>query len=122
MWHDICSLSKMHPCAATTLAISGVSWARCAAVLVPTVGARGAMGELKMASLKQYFGVLAVGVILVVGLTNCVVTPAPVSSGYVVSPPVVVIQPYRTYQYYYPHRYYRPYHHHRGWHPHRHRW
>jgi len=73
------------------------------------------MGELKMASLKQYFGVLAVGVILVVGLTNCVVTPAPVSSGYVVSPPVVVIQPYRTYQYYYPHRYYRPYHHHRGW-------
>ena len=76
-----------------------------------------------MASLKQWFVVLAVGVMLMVGLTNCVVAPGPGPSGYVVAPPAVVIQPYRPYPYYYPYQYYRPYHHpHRGWYPYRHRW
>jgi len=75
-----------------------------------------------MASLKQWFVVLAVGVMLMVGLTNCVVAPGPGPSGYVVAPPAVVIQPYRPYPYYYPYQYYRPYRPYGGWYPHRHRW
>ena len=76
-----------------------------------------------MASLKHCFVVLAVGVTLLLGLTNCVVAPGPGPSGYVVAPPAVVIQPYGSYSYYYPHRSYRPYHNpHGGWYPHRHRW
>jgi hypothetical protein len=75
-----------------------------------------------MASLKQWFVVIAMGGMLVVGLTNCVVAPAPVASGYVVAPPAVVIRPYRPYPYYYPYQYYRPYRPHRGWYPYHHRW
>jgi hypothetical protein len=75
-----------------------------------------------MASLKQWFVVIAMGGMLVVGLTNCVVAPAPVHSGYVVAPPAIVIRPYRAYPYSYPYQYHRPYHPHRGWYSHRHRW
>ena len=75
-----------------------------------------------MASLKRWFMAITLGGMLVVGLTNCVVTPAPVPSGYVVAPPAVVIRPYRPYPYYYPYRYYRPYRPYRGWYPYRYRW
>jgi hypothetical protein len=76
-----------------------------------------------MTSLKQWFVVFAVGVMFMVGLTNCVVAPGPGSSGYVVAPPAVVIQPYRPYSYYYPDRSYRPYYYpHGGWFPRRHQW
>jgi hypothetical protein len=85
----------------------------------PPVERTDGMGELRMASLKYWFVVFSVGVMLVVGLTSCVVAPAPVPSGYVVTPPAVVIRPYRPYPYYYPYRYHYPY---RGWYPHRHRW
>jgi hypothetical protein len=79
----------------------------------------GCMGELRMASLKQWFGALAVSVMLMMSLTSCVVAPAPVPSGYEIAPPAVVIRPYYPYPYYYAYPYYRP--HHRGWYPYR-RW
>jgi hypothetical protein len=58
----------------------------------------------------RWFFVVAAGMMLLAGLTNCVVVPAaPAPSGYVVSPPVV-IRPYHPY---------RPYH---GWYPYAYRW
>jgi hypothetical protein len=61
-----------------------------------------------MPCLTRWFVVLAMGATLLVGLTQCVVVPAPpVSAGYVAPPPVVVVRPYRPY---------RPY---DGWHPYR---
>lgn len=78
------------------------------------------MGEPSMRSLKRWFVVVAVGMTLLVGLTNCVIAPAaPVPSGYVVSPPVVVVRPYRPYRYYHPYHPYRPYY---GWHPRAYGW
>jgi hypothetical protein len=74
-----------------------------------------------MAGLKQWSVVIALGGTLIVGMTNCVVAPAPVPSGYVVSPPVVVIRPDYPHRYYYPYRYSRPYRPYDGWYP-RHRW
>lgn len=68
-----------------------------------------------MTCLKRWFVVLAMGVILLVGLTQCVVVPAPpVSAGYVAPPPVVVVRPYRPYHPYYGWYPYRPY---SGWYP-----
>jgi hypothetical protein len=76
-----------------------------------------------MACLKRWFVVMAVGVTLLAGLTNCVVAPvAPASSGYVVSPPVVVIRPYRAYRPYRPYHPYHAYRHHHGWYPYAYRW
>jgi hypothetical protein len=70
-----------------------------------------------MANLKRCFVVATMGVMLLVGLANCVVTPAPpCPPGYVISPPVVVIRPYRAYR---PYRWYRPY---RGWYAYPYRW
>jgi hypothetical protein len=74
-----------------------------------------------MARLKRWFVALAVGVTLLVSLTQCVIAPvAPAPSAYVVSPPpVVVVRPYRAYRPYRPYRHYRPYY---GWYPHAYRW
>jgi hypothetical protein len=62
--------------------------------------------------LTRWFVVLALGVALLGGLTQCVVVPAPpVSAAYVAPPPLVVVRPYRSYRPYY------------GWYPYRHyRW
>ena len=61
-----------------------------------------------MKGLKRWVGVMALGLTLLGGLTQCVVVPAPpVSAGYEVSPPVVVIRPYQPYRPYY------------GWYPYR---
>src|SRR5919204_5481418 len=60
------------------------------------------MGEPRMKSLKRWIVAIAAGVLLLAGLTNCVVAPvAPGPPGYVVSPPVVVIRPYHPYRPYY---------------------
>jgi hypothetical protein len=60
------------------------------------------MGEPRMKSLKRWIVAIAAGVLLLAGLTNCVVAPvAPAPPGYVVSPPVVVIRPYHPYRPYY---------------------
>jgi hypothetical protein len=73
-----------------------------------------------MACLRRWFVTMAVGLALLAGLTNCVVAPVhPVSSGYVVTPPVVVIRPHRSYRYYRP---YHPYRSHYGWYPYSYRW
>jgi hypothetical protein len=75
-----------------------------------------------MKYLKRWFVVMAVGGTLLVGLTNCVVTPiAPVPSGYVASPPVVVIRPHRPYRRYRHHRHYHSYHPYYGGYPHAYR-
>jgi hypothetical protein len=66
-----------------------------------------------MPCLTRWFVVIAIGVTLLVGLTQCVVVPGPpVSAAYVAPPPVVVVRPYRPYRPYY------------GWYPYRHyyRW
>jgi hypothetical protein len=69
-----------------------------------------------MAWVKRWVVMMALGGMLLVGPTGCVV--APVEPGYVVSPPVIVIRPYRPHQHYHFHPY-RPYY---GWYPYRHRW
>jgi hypothetical protein len=71
-----------------------------------------------MKGLKRWFVVLAMGVTLLVGLTHCVVVPAPPVTGYEVSPPVVVVRPYQPYRPYYGWYPYRP---HYGWYPHAYR-
>ncbi len=74
-----------------------------------------------MARVKRWFVAMALGGMLLIGLTSCVV--APVAPGYVVSPPVVVIRPYRPYRYYEPYGYYRPYRpYYYGWPPYGRRW
>jgi len=45
MWHDICSVLKVYPCATTTLPMSGGFGVRCAVVLASTVRARGLNGR-----------------------------------------------------------------------------
>jgi hypothetical protein len=68
-----------------------------------------------MVWVKRWFAVMALGGMLLVGPTSCVV--APVEPGYVASPPVVVIPSYRPPWYYhdYPYRDYRPYRPYGGW-------
>jgi len=67
-------------------------------------------GEPSMRYLKRWCYIVAVGVTVLVGLTNCIVVPAgPVRSGYVMPPPVVVVRPYRPYYGY-------------GWYPRAYRW
>jgi hypothetical protein len=64
-----------------------------------------------MRCLKRCFVVIAVGVTLLIGLTNCVIAPvAPAPPRYAVSPPVVVVRPYHPYRPYY------------GWYPYAYRW
>ena len=69
-----------------------------------------------MASVKRWVVMMALGGMLLVGPTGCVVVP--VEPGYVVSPPVVVIRPYRPHWYYHDYPY-RPY---GGWQRPRYRW
>jgi hypothetical protein len=84
---------------------------------MPIDSDRGRVGEREMACLKRCFVVLAVGVTLLVGLTQCVIAPVdPMPSAYVVSPPVVIVRPYRAYR---PYRPYGPYY---GWYPRAYRW
>jgi hypothetical protein len=75
-----------------------------------------------MAWVKRWFTMIALGGMLLVSLTNCVV--APVEPGYVASPPVVVIRPYRPHRHYHyhPYRHYRPYRPYYGWPHHPYRW
>jgi len=73
-----------------------------------------------MAWVKRWFAVMALGGILLVGPTSCVV--APVEPGYVASPPVVVIRPYHHHRHYDPYGYYRPYRPYGGWPRHPYRW
>jgi hypothetical protein len=68
-----------------------------------------------MKCLKRWLVVMALGVTILVGLTNCVIVPAPpVSAGYVASPPVMVVRPYHAYRPYYGWYPYRPFY---GWYP-----
>ena len=73
-----------------------------------------------MVCVKRWFVTMALGGMLLIGLTSCVV--APVDPGYVPPPPVVVIRPYQPYRYYEPYRYYRPYRPYYGWYPYGRRW
>jgi hypothetical protein len=72
-----------------------------------------------MRCVKQWLVVMAVGLMLLIGLANCVVVPeTPVPSGYVVASPTVIVRPYYSYHpppHYHPYRHYRPYHRHYGW-------
>jgi hypothetical protein len=114
LWHEICP-QLYH------IYVPPWLWPHCVAGGLPVVlyrlpidSDRGRVGERKMACLKRCFVTLAVGVTLLVGLTQCVIAPvAPAPSAYVVSPPVVVVRPYRAY------RPYRPYY---GWYPRAYRW
>jgi hypothetical protein len=104
-----------YPCATVALAaLCGPGGLPVVLYCMPIDSDRGQVGEREMACLKRCFVALAVGVTLLVGLTQCVIAPvAPAPSGYVVSPPVVVVRPYRVY------RPYRPYY---GWYPRAYRW
>jgi hypothetical protein len=73
-----------------------------------------------MTSVRRWLAVTALGGMLLIGPTGCVV--APVEPGYVAPPPVVVIRPYRPYGYYAPYPYYLPYRPYYGWRPYGYRW